>query len=169
MHPLDFRRKSFSKLRRRLSQTFRFDKQSNVAETEHLHHCTTILICSASRIFPQIQLQRLAQRVQRCVAGGRGWRGGPGQWWVPERTLKQPIVCFWGKKLIEGMDSGQPGRNWLSQCQKIPSFLHQHICLASCLFSTWDRVTKHYNHNREKKDFCAKKRTKRGPSQQFGP
>ena len=23
----------------------------------------------------------------------------------------------------------QPGGNWLSQCQKIPSFLHQHICL----------------------------------------
>ena len=47
----------------------------------------------------------------------------------------------------------QPGGNWLSQCQKIPSFLHQHICLASCLFSTWDRVTKHYNHNRKKKTF----------------
>ena len=55
----------------------------------------------------------------------------------------------------------QPGGNWLSQCQKIPSFLHQHICLASCLFSTWDRVTKHYTHNRKKKDFCVKKGPKK--------
>ena len=50
----------------------------------------------------------------------------------------------------------QPGGNWLSQCQKIPSFLHQHICFASCLFSTWDRVTKHYNHNRKKRTFVKK-------------
>ena len=50
----------------------------------------------------------------------------------------------------------QPGGNWLSLCQKIPSFLHQHICFASCLFSTWDRVTKHYNHNRKKRTFVKK-------------
>ena len=30
----------------------------------------------------------------------------------------------------------QPGGNWLSQCQKIPSFLHQHICL----FYHWNQV-----------------------------
>jgi len=32
--------------------------------------------------------------------------------------------------------------------------------LASCLFSNWDRVAKHYNLNR-KKDFCVKKGPKK--------
>ena len=31
----------------------------------------------------------------------------------------------------------QPGGNWLSQCQKIPSFLHQHICLFLSLEPTF--------------------------------
>merc|ERR1712037_1066355 len=72
----------------------------------------------------------------------------------PVSGTSQPKVRSWRhSSVMDIINPLEPGGNWLSQCQKIPSFLHQHICLASCLFSTWDRVTKHYNHNRKKRTF----------------